>query len=113
MNNECLIQWNQLKRENDPREELDLITLERSIEDYRQKSTEFDEQVVRITIRRIRNVVKHKDSENLSVRKSARKVLKSLRHSFQTPLIVLTVLTKNLENSRNQTVIVRMSALLP
>ena len=87
INSECLIQWNQLKRENDPSEELDLITLQRSIENYYQQNcTEIDEQAVRITIRRIRNAVKHKGSENLSVRKSAQKVLKSLRHPFQNTI---------------------------
>ena len=86
LNSECIIQWNQLKQENASSEGLDLKTLQRSIEDYRQKSTEIDEQDVRITIRRIRNVAKHKDSENLNVRKSARKVLKSVRHPFQNTI---------------------------
>ena len=87
MNNECLIQWNQLKRENASSQGLDLKTLQRSIEIYYQQNcTEIDEQAVRITIRRIRKVVKHKDSENLNVRKSARKVLKSVRHPFQNTI---------------------------
>ena len=83
INSECRIQWNQLKRDNASSNGLDLTTLQSSIENYRQNSTEFDEQDVLITIRHIRKVVEHKDSENLSVRKSARKVLKSLRHRFQ------------------------------
>ena len=100
INSECLIQWNLLKRENASSKGLDLKSLQRSIEEYRQTSTEFDEQDVGMTIRRIRNVVKHKDSENLSVRKSARRVLKSLRHPFQNTINCANRFDKEFKKSK-------------
>ena len=101
LNIDCLIQWNLLKREIASSGGLDLFKLEHSIEGYyQQNDTEIDEQKVRTTLRRIRNVVEHKNSENSNVRNYAQKVLTSVSHPFQNTITSANRFDKELGKSK-------------
>ena len=82
MNNECLLQWNQLKRETASTGDFPLEKLEDEINLYLRGNPETGEETVRAALRSIREALKCREHEDVIVKHKARKLLSSCRHSF-------------------------------
>ena len=82
MNNECLMQWNCLKKE--AAEDFPLEKLESGLRAYLDESRENGDQTARAALRSIREALKCVEHEDQCVKHKARKLLKSCHHSFES-----------------------------
>ena len=79
MNNECLMQWNRLKKEAG---DFPLEKLEGELQTYLREYPGSGEQGARASLRSIREALTCREHEDEVVKHKAGKLLKSCRHSF-------------------------------
>ena len=100
MNNECLMQWNCLKKE--AAEDFPLEKLESGLRAYLDESRENGDQTARAALRSIREALKCVEHEDQCVKHKARKLLKSCHHSFESACENVGQFTKALTVARER-----------
>ena len=100
MNDECLMQWNRLKKE--AADDFPLEKLECGIRKHLRENPENGDQTACAALRSIREAMKCCEHEDEVVRHKAQKLLKSCRHSFENACENVGQFTKALTEAREK-----------